>query len=98
VATEIADYLVAQSVPFREAHEIAGKIWRAAEQEGKSVREMPLARFREFSPAFGAGLDTALTLESALARRAVVGGTAPAAVRAALEEFKARLAKLEENP
>jgi argininosuccinate lyase len=96
VATELADYLVAFGVPFREAHEVVGKVLRAAEQEGKSIREMPLERLKEFSPAFGRDLGTVLTLESALARRAVAGGTAPGAVRAALEEFKARLAKLEE--
>ena len=98
MATEVADYLVAQDVPFREAHEIVGKVLRAAEQDGKSIRDMPLARLREFSPAFGRELETVLTLESALARRGVAGGTAPAAVRAALEEFKARLLKLEEKP
>jgi len=97
VATEVADYLVAQGVPFREAHEIVGKVLRAADQEGKSIREMPQERLRQFSPAFGAGLDVALTLESALARRSVRGGTAPAAVRVALEDFSARLAKLEED-
>jgi argininosuccinate lyase len=96
VATEVADYLVAFGVPFREAHEVVGKVLRAAEQEGKSIREMPIERLKEFSPAFGRDLGTVLTLESALARRAVAGGTAPGAVRAALEEFKARLAKLEE--
>jgi argininosuccinate lyase len=98
VATEVADYLVAQGIPFREAHEIVGKVLRAADQEGKSIREMPLDRLRQFSPAFGAELSTVLTLESALARRSVHGGTAPGAVRAALEDFNARLAKLEENP
>ncbi|HXW63051.1 MAG TPA: argininosuccinate lyase [Candidatus Acidoferrales bacterium] len=98
VATEVADYLVAQGVPFREAHEIVGKVLRAADQEGKSIREMPAERLREFSPAFGRGLDTAVTLESALARRSVPGGTALGAVRAALEDFNVRLAKLEENP
>ena len=98
VATEVADYLVAQDVPFREAHEIVGKVLRAAEQEGKSIREMPLERMKEFSPAFGRDLSTVLTLESALARRGVAGGTAPGAVRAALEDFNTRLAKLEENP
>ena len=97
VATEVADYLVAQGVPFREAHEIVGKVLRAADQEGKSIREMPAERLRQFSPAFGSGLDVALTLESALARRSVRGGTAPAAVRAALEDFHARLAELEED-
>jgi argininosuccinate lyase len=98
VATEVADYLVATGVPFREAHEIVGKVLRAAEQEGKSIRDMPLDRLKEFSPAFGRDLGTVLTLESALARRATAGGTAPGAVRAALEDFKQRLIKLEENP
>jgi argininosuccinate lyase len=59
---------------------------------------MPLDRLKEFSPAFGRDLSTVLTLESALARRAVAGGTAPGAVRATLDEFKQRLIKLEEHP
>lgn len=98
VATEVADYLVAQGIPFREAHEIVGKVLRAAEQSGKSIREMPIAELKKFSPMFGSELSTVLTLESALARRSVAGGTAPGAVRAALEDFNARLTKLEENP
>ena len=98
VATELADYLVAKDIPFREAHEIVGKVLRGAEQDGKSIREMPLSRLKEFSPAFGAEVSTVLALESALARRSVAGGTAPGAVRAALEDFNKRLAKLEENP
>ncbi len=98
VATEIADYLVAQGIPFRDAHEIVGKVLRAAEQDGKSIREMPIDRLKQFSPAFGPELGTVLTLESALARRSGAGGTAPGAVRAALEDFNARVAKLEENP
>jgi len=97
VATELADYLVACGVPFREAHEVVGRVLRAAEQECKSIREMPMERLKDFSPAFGRDLSTVLTLESALARRAVAGGTAPAAVRAALGEFKARLEKIEES-
>jgi argininosuccinate lyase len=98
VATEVADYLVAQGIPFRDAHEIVGKVLRAADQDGKSIREMPLDRLREFSPAFGPDLSTVLTLESAIARRSGAGGTAPGAVRSALEDFNARLAKLEKNP
>jgi len=97
VATEVADYLVTFGVPFREAHEIAGKVFQAAEKEGKSIREMPVERLKEFSPVFDGNLATALTLESALARRSSHGGTAPGAVRAALQEFKSRLARLEES-
>jgi argininosuccinate lyase len=98
VATEVADYLVAQGIPFREAHEIVGKVLRAAEKAGKSIREMPISELKKFSPVFGPEMSTVLALESALARRSVAGGTAPGAVRAALEDFNARLAKLEGNP
>ncbi|MGB9069500.1 MAG: hypothetical protein WCC21_13110, partial [Candidatus Acidiferrales bacterium] len=98
VATEVADYLVAQGIPFRDAHEIVGKVLRACEQEGKSIREMPLDKLVVFSPAFGRDLSTVLTLESALARRGVAGGTALGAVRAALEDFTARVATLELKP
>jgi argininosuccinate lyase len=97
VATEVADYLVAFGVPFREAHEIVGKVLRAAEKEGKTIREMPLEKLKEFSPAFGRDLASILTVEAALARRSLPGGTAPGAVRAAIEDFKARLKKIEET-
>src|ERR1700719_3696818 len=95
VATEVADYLVTFGVAFREAHEVVGKVLRAAEQEGKSIREMPIERLKEFSPVFDRNLGTALTLESALARRSLPGGTAPGAVQSALQEFKRRLVELE---
>ena len=97
VATEVADYLVASGIPFREAHEIVGKVLRAADAEGKSIREMPFERLKDFSPVFGRDLGAVLTVDAALARRSVPGGTAPGAVRAALADFKARLAKLEET-
>jgi argininosuccinate lyase len=96
VATELADYLVAFGVPFREAHEIVGKVLRAAEQQGKSIREMPIEQLKQFSPAFKNDLGAALTVESALNRRAVPGGTAPKAVRAALDEFKTAIQKITE--
>jgi argininosuccinate lyase len=97
VATEIADYLVQRGVPFREAHEIVGKVLRAAEQEGKTIREMPLDRLKAFSAAFAEDLHVMLTLDSALARRSVPGGTAPSSVRAALDEFKARIKTRQDN-
>ena len=87
-----------RGVPFRQAHEIIGKVVREAEREGKTIREMPLEQLRKFSPVFGEDLAAALTLEAALGRRSVPGGTAPGAVRAALEEFKERVAALERKP
>ncbi len=98
VATELADYLSGVGVPFREAHEIVGKILRAADERGESIREMPITRLKEFSAVFAGDLSTALSVESALARRGVEGGTAPGAVRAALQDFNSRVAEIEENP
>jgi argininosuccinate lyase len=96
VATELADYLVGAGVPFRDAHEIVGKVLRTAEREGKSIRELPAERLKEFSAAFAGDLSTGLSIESALARRAVIGGTAPSAVRTALDDFNRRVIQLEE--
>jgi argininosuccinate lyase len=97
VATELADYLVRAGTPFREAHEIVGKILRAAEQDGKSIREMSIERLKQFSPDFRDDLQSVLSVESALNRRGAPGGTAPAAVRTALDDFNLRVTKMEEH-
>ncbi|MGH9758061.1 MAG: argininosuccinate lyase [Candidatus Acidiferrales bacterium] len=97
VATELADYLVARGVPFRKAHEMVGKILRAAEQRGITIREMPLEELKKFSPAFANDLSAVLTVQAALSRRGIPGGTGPDAVRSALVEFRARVAELEEH-
>jgi argininosuccinate lyase len=93
VATELADYLVNRGVPFREAHEVVGKVLRAAEQQGKTIREFTAAQLKTFSPAFGEDVGAMLTVDSALARKQAPGGTAPSAVRKALDEFKSRIQK-----
>ena len=84
-----------RSLPFRQAHEIVGQAIREAEREGKQIQELPLETLKKFSPAFGADLGSALTVEAALARRRVPGGTAPESVRGALVEIRARLGKRE---
>jgi argininosuccinate lyase len=91
VATEAADYLVGRGIPFRQAHEIVGALVREGERRGQPWTELPLDVVRKFSPAFDPDWQQAVTLEAALERRAVPGGTAPAAVRAALENCRAWL-------
>ncbi len=97
LATEVADYLVARGVPFRQAHEIVGAIVREAENRGEAWPAFSLARLKRFSPAFEDDLHAWLTVEAALARRSVPGGTAPETVRAALKGCRERLRKLEES-
>ena len=95
LATEAADYLVRRGVPFRQAHEIVGQIIREAERRGQSWALLPVGKLKSFSPVFEEDLRAALTVEAALARRSVPGGTAPAAVRAAIAECRARLGAVE---
>jgi len=95
LATEAADYLVRRGVPFRQAHETVGQIIREAERHGHSWAALPLGKLKSFSPLFEEDLHAALTVEAALARRSVPGGTAPAAVRAAISECRARLGAVE---
>jgi argininosuccinate lyase len=97
LATEAADYLVAKGVPFREAHEITGKLIRDAESSGENYPAWPIEKLKTYSPAFGADFSASLTLESSLSRRRVSGGTAPEAVREALTEARTRLAALEKK-
>ncbi|MGB8593282.1 MAG: argininosuccinate lyase [Candidatus Acidiferrales bacterium] len=91
LATEAADYLVARGVPFREAHEIIGRVVKQAEKQSKSITELPLEDLKRISAAFGADYFQAVTLESAISRKSTPGGTSTASVRAALEQLHARL-------
>ncbi|HKV46454.1 MAG TPA: argininosuccinate lyase, partial [Candidatus Acidoferrales bacterium] len=95
VATEAADYLVAKGIPFREAHEIVGKLVRESEVEKQGFAQWPVEKLKAYSSAFEEDFPNALTVEASLKRRNATGGTAPTAVRKALEEASERLAAAE---
>jgi argininosuccinate lyase len=92
LATELADHLVREGVPFREAHEKVGRLVRRAEAAGCAVDELPQAAFTEVSPEFG-GADLGLLFapEAAVGRRRGVGGTAPDAVREQIVRLRSGL-------
>jgi len=90
-ATDLADYLVKKGLPFREAHEAVARAVRAAEQKGCDLADLALAELRAFSPLVGEDVYQVLTLEGSLAQRSHLGGTAPAAVRAAVARARQRL-------
>ena len=90
-ATELADYLVARGLPFREAHGLVGKIVMRASELGIPLEELPLREYQSFSPRFEAGVHAALGLERTVARRKEPGGTAPASVGKALGAFRRRI-------
>ncbi len=92
-ATELADYLVGKGIPFRDAHDIVGKIVRQAIAKAGPLESMTLDEFRRFSDKIGQDVYAALTLEAGLARREVRGGTGPKAVGAAIDAARSRLAR-----
>jgi argininosuccinate lyase len=88
-ATDLADYLVRQGVPFRDAHEIVGKAVRHAQTLGCDLAELSLADLQTFSPKISADVFAVLTLEGSMAARDIIGGTAPNQVRAQVAAARA---------
>src|SRR5688572_21034631 len=90
-ATDLADYLVRKGLPFRDAHEAVARAVRVAEQSGRDLGELSVAELRAFSPLVGEDVHAFLTPEGSVASRSHIGGTAPEAVRAAIQRAKTRL-------
>jgi argininosuccinate lyase len=87
LATDLADYLAKKGEPFRTAHETVARLVSYAVETGKSLNELSLDEYRSFSPAFGEDVH-AITVDSAIASRDVIGGTAPKQVEQALAKAK----------
>jgi argininosuccinate lyase len=88
-ATDLADYLVRKGLPFREAHEVVGRVVLHASRVGATLEGLPIEELRRFSPLIAADVKDALGVEASLRARAVTGGTAPAAVARALVTARA---------
>jgi argininosuccinate lyase len=98
LATDIAEWLVRQGVPFRSAHEAAGGAVRAAEARGVGLDELTDDELAAVSPELTAQVREVLTIEGSVSSRDARGGTAPARVaeqlgevRAACEDLRHRL-------
>jgi argininosuccinate lyase len=83
LATDLADYLVKKGEAFRTAHEIVGKLVNYASKKGKTFAQLSISEYKKFSPLFGVDVRK-ITVESSLAARSVIGGTAPGQVKKAL--------------
>jgi argininosuccinate lyase len=87
LATDLADYLVKKGEAFRKAHEIVAKLVSYAVEQNKSLGELKLTEYKKFSKLFTRDVFY-ITIESSLAARDVVGGTAPRQVEKALAAAK----------
>jgi argininosuccinate lyase len=83
LATDLADYLAKKGVPFRQAHSIVGELVRYASAQGKSLHELDLSEYQRLSLLFEEDVYQ-ITIDSSIAARNVLGGTAPQQVEAQL--------------
>ncbi|BCK04177.1 argininosuccinate lyase [Vibrio cholerae] len=90
-ATELADYLVAKGIPFREAHHIVGVAVVAAIGKGVALEELSLAELQQFSPLIEQDVYSILTIESCLEKRCALGGVSPKQVSHALQQAQTRV-------
>lgn len=77
LATDLADYLVKHGVPFRQAHEVIGKLVAFSLTEQRGFAQLTLAEYQQFSPAFEADLFDCLTVGTALEARQGIGAPSP---------------------
>jgi argininosuccinate lyase len=97
-ATELADYLAAKGVAFRQAHHVAGRLVRYASERGKALSELSLAELQAESSELDQGVYAALDPETAVERRAVIGGPSRARVQAEIAALEERLIARDLDP
>jgi argininosuccinate lyase len=88
-ATELADWLAGEGVPFREAHHVAGRAVALAESQGKTLDQLSLADLQGIDPRIGEGVMGRLPVEAAVNSRRSAGGTAPDRVAEAIAAARA---------
>ncbi len=88
LATDLAEYLVAAGTPFRQAHEITGRIVAHCLEHGISPADLGVDDLRGFSPAFGADVRGLLDPDRSVSRRVSAGGTAGANVARRLRSLR----------
>ena len=92
LATDVADYLVRQGMPFRKAHHVVGTVVARAEQQGKAINELPLAEWRSLDGSFGPEVADIFDLRKALAKRKLIGAPSLREVQRQLARWRKTLA------
>ena len=92
-ATDAADYLVKKGLPFRQAHEVVGRLVLDCIRHDKALLDLKLDELKEYSPLFDADVYDAISLHTCVDMRSTVGGPSPDAVQAALDDANAWMSK-----
>lgn len=93
LATDVADYLVAKGLPFRNAHEVVGALVRRLVDERRSFETLTLEEWRAQSPLFDSDITSVITPAASVARKRTPQSTHPDAVGRALDELRTWLSK-----
>jgi argininosuccinate lyase len=93
LATEIADFLVREHVPFAQAHEAAGKCVALCEKNGVQLDQLSDDQFKSIHAALTPEIRKVLTVEGAIASRSTVGATGPQAFAAQIKSATTNLSK-----
>lgn len=94
-ATDLADYLVKQGVPFRETHGIVGRLVRLAEEEGIPLNELSIETMQNEHVAFEKDVAEVFDWEGSTELRDTIGGTSLRAIQEQLEEVSAQLSEMD---
>ncbi|NGZ05704.1 MAG: argininosuccinate lyase [Magnetococcales bacterium] len=90
-ATDLADYLARQGIPFRKAHEVSGRLVRLCVESGRALEQLSLSEMQTADARIGPDVMEVLTVHASVNARKVIGGTAFATVRSAIEAARERL-------
>ena len=82
----MADYLVNKGIPFRDAHNIVGRLVLYCIHQGKVLEELTMEEYKQFSDVFQQDIYEAISLINCVNRRSLPGGPSPSAVSQAIEE------------
>ena len=94
LATDLAEYLVKKGTPFRQAHEIVGKIVASATRKGIKLTALKRSELKKFSPALDVDLAKVFDVRASLAARTAIGAPSPKNVKAQIKSWRQRLGEL----
>ena len=90
-ATDIAEYLVRKGLPFRQAHEITGRIVRYAIESGKGLTDLTPQEYKAYSSLIGSDIYDFIDVRASINSKTSFGGTSPARVKEQIKRFRKRL-------
>ena len=90
-ATDVADYLVKKGLPFRDAHAVVGKMVAFCLDTDKFIEELSMAEFKDFSPLFDEDVYDAISLETCVNQRKIIGGPAAETMKKIIIDYKNNL-------